>query len=158
MPVTSQEFRSALSRFPSGVTVVTTRDTEGRFHGITVSAFCSLSLEPPRVLICIEKTTGSHEALAESKAFVVNMLSAKQQKVSERFASLIENKFEGTDFEIGLDGIPVILGCIANLECRVTNSYDGGDHSIFVGEVEKASVHDGDPIVYFRSDYRAISA
>jgi flavin reductase (DIM6/NTAB) family NADH-FMN oxidoreductase RutF len=158
MPVTSEEFRAALSRFPSGVTVVTTRDGENRFHGITVSAFCSLSLEPPRVLICIEKTTGSHIALEESQAFVVNMLSAGQREMSELFASTVENKFDDIDFETGLDGIPVLLGCIATLECRVTDAHDGGDHSIFVGEVEKANVHDGDPILYFRGDYRAISA
>lgn len=158
MPVTGEEFRTALSRFPSGVTVVTTRDIEGRFHGITVSAFCSLSLDPPRVLICIEKTTGSHQALMESRAFVVNMLSSGQREVSERFASTIGDKFEGIDLQTGLDEIPVLLGCIANLECRITSSYDGGDHSIFVGEVESAAVHDGDPLLYFRGDYRTISA
>lgn len=157
MPVTSYEFRNALSRFPSGVTVVTTRGADGRFHGITVSAFCSLSLEPPRVLVCIEKTTGSHEALLETRAFVVSMLTADQREMSERFASTIENKFDEVDFETGLDGIPVLLGCIATLECRVTIEYDGGDHSIFVGEVEKAAIHDGDPIVYFRGAYRSIS-
>lgn len=158
MPVNSDEFRTALSRFPSGVTVVTTRDDEERFHGITVSAFCSLSLEPPRVLICIEKTAGSHFALEKSEAFVVNILNAEQREISEHFASQIENKFDTTDFETGIDGIPVLLGCLATLECRVTNAFDGGDHSIFVGEVEKASVNDGDPILYFRGDYRAISA
>jgi flavin reductase (DIM6/NTAB) family NADH-FMN oxidoreductase RutF len=158
MPVSSEEFRAALSRFPSGITVVTTRDGEDKFHGITVSAFCSLSLEPPRVLICIEKTTGSHVALEESQAFVVNVLSADQRELSELFASTAENKFDQIDFETGLDDIPVLLGCIATLECRVTNAFDGGDHSIFVGEVEKAAVHDGDPILYFRGDYRAISA
>lgn len=157
MPVTSDEFRAALSRFPSGVTVVTTRDADGRFHGITVSAFCSVSLEPPRVLICVEKTTGSHLALESSKLFVVNILSTGQRDLSERFASLIENKFEGLDFETTIDGLPVLLGCIATLECRVTASYDGGDHSIFVGEVDKATAGDGDPILYFRGDYRAIS-
>lgn len=158
MPVTAEEFRAALSRFPSGVTVVTTRDAGERFHGITVSAFCSLSLEPPRVLICVEKTTGSHEALLGSQAFVVNVLGAGQREVSERFASMIENKFEEIDFETGLDGIPVLLGCIATLECRVTDAHDGGDHSIFVGEIEKAMIQDGDPLLYFRSDYRAISS
>ena len=158
MPITSEEFRTALSRFPSGVTVVTTRDGDDRFHGITVSAFCSLSLDPPRVLICVEKTTGSHLALQSSKAFVVNMLSAEQQDVSNRFASMAEDKFEDLEFETGIDGIPLLLGCIATLECRVTNAYDGGDHSIFVGEVEKATVNDGDPILYFRGDYRSISA
>ena len=157
MPVSSEEFRNALSRFPSGVTVVTTRGLNGRDHGITVSAFSSLSLEPPRVLICIEKTTGSHEALIESSTFIVNILSTEQKEISERFASLIGNKFEVTEFEAGLDGIPKLLGCIATLECRVTSSYDGGDHTIFVGEVERAAVHKGDPIVYFRGDYRSIA-
>lgn len=158
MAVTSEEFRAALSRFPSGVTVVTTHDTEGRFYGITVSAFSSLSLEPPRVLICVEKTTGSHAALETSRAFVVNILSDSQRELSERFASQMEDKFEMVDFSEGIDGIPVLSGCIANLECRLTDSHDGGDHSIFVGEVEKAAVHDGDPILYFRSDYRSIAA
>ena len=158
MPVTSDEFRAALSRFPSGVTVVTTLDCDGRFHGITVSAFCSVSLDPPRVLICVEKTTGSHVALESSKLFVVNILSTGQRELSERFASLIENKFEGVDFETNIDGVPVLLGCLATLECRVTASYDGGDHSIFVGEIDNAAAGDGDPILYFRGDYRAISA
>lgn len=157
MAITSEDFRAALSRFPSGVTVITTRDGE-RFHGITVSAFCSLSLDPPRVLICVEKTTGSHPALGSSRAFVVNVLGSGQRDLSERFASIVENKFEGLDFETGLDGIPVLLGCLATLECRITDTHDGGDHSIFVGEVEKATVNDGDPILYFRGDYRAISA
>lgn len=158
MAVSSDEFRAALSRFPSGVTVVTTRDGDGRFHGITVSAFCSLSLGPPRVLICVEKTTGSHLALESSKAFVVNILSADQREVSERFASTVENKFNVPEFESGIDGIPVLLGCLATLECRVTDAFDGGDHSIFVGEVERTAIHDGDPILYFRGDYRSISA
>jgi flavin reductase (DIM6/NTAB) family NADH-FMN oxidoreductase RutF len=110
------------------------------------------------VLICIEKTTGSHVALESSKIFVVNILSTEQKELSERFASLIENKFEGIDFETNIDGLPILHGCLATLECRTTASYDGGDHSIFVGEVEKATVSDGDPILYFRGDYRAISA
>ena len=158
MAVSSEEFRAALSRFPSGVTVVTTHDTEGRFHGITVSAFSSLSLEPPRVLICVEKTTGSHAALQTSRAFVVNILSDGQRELSERFASQVENKFESVEFSDGIDGIPVLSGCIATLECRLTAVHDGGDHSIFIGEVEKAVVNDGDPILYFRGDYRSIAA
>ncbi len=157
MATSSDEFRAALSRFPSGVTVVTTRDEEGRFHGITVSAFCSVSLEPPRVLICIEKSTGSHAALQWSSAFVVNMLSEQQRELSERFASQIENKFDSLEYGTGIDGIPVIPGCLVVLECRITNAYDGGDHSIFVGEVEKTAITDGDPILYFRGDYRSIA-
>ncbi|MGD9587388.1 MAG: flavin reductase family protein [Pyrinomonadaceae bacterium] len=158
MPVSSEEFRAALSRFPSGVTVVTSRDEENRFHGITVSAFCSLSLEPPRVLVCIEKTTGSHGALLWSRTFVVNFLSEDQRELSERFASQLDDKFDEVEFSTGIDGIPLLSGCLVTLECRITNSFDGGDHSIFVGEVETATVNDGDPILYFRGDYRSILA
>lgn len=158
MPVNSDEFRSALSRFPSGVTVVTSRDADGRFHGMTVSAFCSLSLDPPRVLICVEKTTGSHIALQTSKAFVVNILSAGQRDTSDRFASMIDDKFDQIEYSAGIDGIPVLSGCLATLECRVTNAYDGGDHSIFVGEVEHAAINEGDPVVYFRGEYRSIAS
>src|SRR5689334_7499490 len=97
MPVTQDEFRNALARFASGVTVVTTKDAAGNFHGITVSAFCSVSLDPPLVLICIEKATGSHYAFEESGLFNVNILSQEQAAVSERFASQMADKFDAVD-------------------------------------------------------------
>jgi flavin reductase (DIM6/NTAB) family NADH-FMN oxidoreductase RutF len=153
MPVTPEEFRAALSRFASGVTVVTTKDAAGNPHGITVSAFCSVSLEPPMVLICIEKTTGSHYAFPESGRFVVNVLSSLQKHISERFASQFDDKFDGIDITLNADGIAVLSGCLATLECRVRHAFDGGDHSIFVGEVENAAVADGDPLTYFRGNY-----
>lgn len=156
MAITHQEFRTALSRFASGVTIVTSLDAEDRFHGITVSAFSSVSLDPPRVLICVDRSTGSHFVLESSQAFVVNVLSSLQTELSERFAAHISNKFEGVSFETGIDGIPVLHNCLANLECRVVDIFDGGDHSIFVGEIERSTVADGDPLIYFRGDYRKI--
>src|SRR5215217_1501581 len=90
----ADEFRAALSRFPSGVTIVTTRDAHGRLHGITVSSFASVSLEPPMILVCIEKTTGSHYAFEESKFFVVNVLAEGQENLSNRFASQLADKFD----------------------------------------------------------------
>lgn len=153
MSVTPDIFRSALSRFASGVTVVTTKDASGNPHGITVSAFCSVSLDPPMVLICIEKTTGSHYAFPESGRFVVNVLSEGQKHISERFASQLDEKFGAIEMTVNVDGIPLLSGCLATLECRVRHAFDGGDHSIFVGEVENATVADGDPLVYFRSNY-----
>lgn len=156
MPVSSQDFRSALSRFASGVTVVTTRDANGKLHGITVSAFCSVSLEPPLVLICIEKTTGSHYAFEESKIFAVNVLAGHQADVSDHFATLFENKFDGIEVEHATLGIPVLSGALVTLECRLKRSLDGGDHSIFLGEVENIIVRDGDPLVYFRGEYRSV--
>ena len=153
MPVTENEFRDALSRFASGVTIVTTCDASGRCHGITVSAFCSVSLDPPLVLICIEKATASHYAFGESGAFIVNILDAHQQDLSEQFAAPAADKFGDREFEPGIDGIPRLNGALATIECRVSAVHDGGDHTIFVGLVEHATARDGDPLVYFRSVY-----
>lgn len=156
MPVTGAEFREALSRFASGVTVVTTKDREGRLHGITVSAFCSVSLEPPLILICIERTTGSHLALERSDAFVVHILGSEQLELSERFASPDPAKFDGLALAPGIDDIPLLSGCLVTMECRIAYSYPGGDHTIFVGTVERATVEDGEPLVYFCGGYRGI--
>jgi flavin reductase (DIM6/NTAB) family NADH-FMN oxidoreductase RutF len=154
MPVSPEEFRTALSRFASGVTVVTTKDDAGKMHGLTVSAFCSVSLDPPLVLVCIEKAAGSHYAFAESGIFAVNILNSSQQDMSERFASQLINRFQGLDFSLSEHGLPVLADCLANLECKIVHSYDGGDHTVYIGEVLNAEAADGDPLLYFRSDYR----
>lgn len=153
MPVTSDEFRAALGRFASGVTVVTTKDSKGEFHGITVSSFCSVSLEPPMVLICIEKTAGSHPALEESNTFIVNILPEGAASTSELFASLRDDKFDEVEYTEGIDGVPVLANSLATLECRVKFSYHGGDHSIFVGDVESTGASDGRPLIYFQGGY-----
>ena len=153
MPVTSDTYRAALGRFASGVTAVTTKDANGKLLGITVSAFCSVSLEPPMVLICIEKTAGSHYAFEESNVFVVNILREGEAETSELFASLKSDKFEDIDFAPGIDGVPVLNNALATLECRVKFSYHGGDHSIFVGDVETVTVDEGRPLLYFRGTY-----
>ena len=156
MPASPNEFRSALSQFASGVTVVTTRDAHGKKHGITVSAFCSVSLEPPMVLICIEKTTGSHYAFGESGAFVVNILSSTQAEVSEHFASRVDEKFGDVEHTLNEDGVPVLTDAISTLRCTLRHSLDGGDHSIFVGLVESVEVQGGKPLIYFDRDYHQL--
>ncbi|HEY2866526.1 MAG TPA: flavin reductase family protein [Pyrinomonadaceae bacterium] len=153
MTVTQEQFRAALGSFASGVTVVTTKDARGKLLGITVSAFCSVSLSPPMVLICIEKSAGSHYAFEESNVFVVNVLREGQSAISELFASQSDDKFEGIDFMPGIDGVPILDNALATLECRVKFSYHGGDHSIFIGEVENVKVDNGQPLLYFRSRY-----
>ena len=158
MPVTEDNFRAALSRFASGVTVVTTKDAAGDLHGITVSAFCSVSLDPPLVLICIEKKAGSHDAITQSGKFAVNFLDSTQLSLSERFAAQLSDKFEGPEISLNVDGIPILSGCIAHLECSVKQAYDGGDHTIFIGEVESTATHEGDPLLYFRGGYRSIAS
>ena len=156
MAVSEDEFRESLSRFASGVSVVTTRGSDGKPHGITVSAFCSVSLVPPQVLICIEKITASHPAFGESGAYVVNVLHRSQVGLSERFAAPAEDKFSDIAFRAGIEGIPVLENALANLECRIAHTFDGGDHSIFIGSVEKAAFRDGDPLLYYRSQYRGL--
>lgn len=156
MPISSADFRSALSRFASGVTVVTTKDETGKLFGITVSAFCSVSLDPPLVLICIEKTTGSHHAFEQSGRFTVNILSSNEASVSDHFASLIEDKFAGIDHAVDEHGVPILQGSLATLQCSLFKSLDGGDHSIFLGEVEHVIVRDADPLVYFRGTYGTV--
>ncbi len=157
MPIDQNEFRAALGRFASGVTIVTTTDADGNHHGITVSAFCSVSLAPPLVLICVEKTAGSHDALVQSNVFIINILNHTQAMLSDRFASQIIDKFDGIDFNTGLEGIPVLTDCLVNLECRRHNSYDGGDHTIFIGEVENVRIQDGRPLAYFHGNYRMLT-
>jgi flavin reductase (DIM6/NTAB) family NADH-FMN oxidoreductase RutF len=157
MPISQDDFRNALSRFGSGVTVVTTRDASGRFHGITVSAFCAVSLDPPLVLICIEQVTGSHKALMDSGYFAVNVLEAAQQHLSERFASQVEDKFEGVGFSVTENALPILDNCLVSLECKTKEFYGGGDHTVFIGEVEHSTVGDGDPLVYYKGDYRTIA-
>jgi len=156
MPVTSDDFKNALSRFASGVTVVSTRDSAGKLHGITVSAFCSVSLEPPMILICIEKTTVSHYAFEDSGVFVVNILPDSQAATSEKFAAPHAEKFEEIESYPGIEGVPVLKQALASLECRLNFSYHGGDHSIFVGQVENVTVGEGDPLIYFRGEYRSL--
>lgn len=156
MPISSDEFRQALAHFASGVTVVTTVDSAGSLHGLTVSAFCSVSLSPPLVLVCVEKATASHYAFLESGAFAVNMLSEDQSDVSEHFATPVADKFSSIGHRRGIEGVPVLLNALASLECRIVNDFDGGDHTIFVGRVESSELRGGAPLIYFHHGYHRL--
>jgi flavin reductase (DIM6/NTAB) family NADH-FMN oxidoreductase RutF len=156
MPIDESGFRSALSHFASGVTVVTTLH-EGQRYGMTVASFASLSLRPPLVLVCIEKTVKTHDAIDAAGTFAVNILAEDQVGVSNRFASRIEDKFAEVETHDGSNGLPLIDGALTTLECRVTDRLPGGDHTIFVGEVLAAVTSEGEPLVYFRSGYRTVA-
>ena len=157
MSISKEEFRRALSRFASGVTVVTTKDNDGKLYGITVSAFCSVSLEPPLVLVCIEKAAGSHHAFEQSGAFVVNILREDQHLISNHFASHSDDKFSGISYRSGIEDLPVLEDVLSNLECRLRYSHEGGDHTIFVGAIERSTITDGNPLIYFHGNYRKLS-
>ena len=156
MAVSHEEFRQALGRFASGVTVVTCKSELGNPCGLTVSAFSSLSLDPPLVLICIDQRASVYADLREGSSFAVNVLSQDQESVSRRFASRDADRFKGIGYREGKTGAPLIEGALAFIECRVVHSYAGGDHTIFVGEVEASEVSDGKPLLYFRGGYSSI--
>jgi len=156
MPIDDARFKEAMSHFASGVTVVTT-EHDGTPYGMTVSSFSSLSLHPPLVLVCVEKSVKTHDALRASGMFGVSILSSEQASVSNRFASRSDDKFAGIDVRAGEHGMPLIGGSICTLECRVQGELRGGDHTIFVGEVLDAQTGEGAPLVYYRSAYRGIA-
>lgn len=146
-------FRSVLSRFASGVTVVTAVDGNGVDHGITVSAFCSLSLKPPLILICIDHGTVMRGILENSAAFTVNVLAADQEEIARRFSDPDNDRFDGTSYTRGSNGAAVLTGVAAHLECAMTHRFKGGDHTIFVGSVEAAETSDLHPLLYYRGGY-----
>jgi flavin reductase (DIM6/NTAB) family NADH-FMN oxidoreductase RutF len=144
-------FRQAMAQFASGVTVVTTVK-DGVPSGLTASSFASLSIEPPLLLVCLQKTLGAHRIIEETGIFAVNVLASRQLDIGRRFAGLqpeTSDRFTGTEWMTAVTGSPVLPGCLAWADCRVWNIYDGGDHSIFVGAVEEVSASDdGEPLLY----------
>jgi flavin reductase (DIM6/NTAB) family NADH-FMN oxidoreductase RutF len=154
--IVDADFRRALGQFATGVTVVTTRTASGQPLGLTVNAFCSVSLTPPLVLICIDRRSDSHSALAESGVFNVSVLAEDQQDLSRRFAAAGPSKFEGIAFPAGDNGAPVVPGALAVLECRIQATHEGGDHLIYVGEVTRLQHTPGRPLLYHASAYGRI--
>jgi flavin reductase (DIM6/NTAB) family NADH-FMN oxidoreductase RutF len=157
MPVDPADFRRALGQFAAGVTVVTTRDGQGRSLGLTVTAFASVSLEPPLVLVCVDHRSEAHAGFRQAGLFGVSILAEGQEEVSRRFAVGGAAKFKGLELTTGTTGVPLVPGAIAHLECRVIATHDAGDHAIYVGEVLSAQVRPGRPLVYHDRDYRRLA-
>jgi flavin reductase (DIM6/NTAB) family NADH-FMN oxidoreductase RutF len=155
MPIDDGHFRLALSHFASGVTVVTTAH-EGQLYGMTVASFASLSLHPPLVLVCIERSVKTHDAISASGKYGVSILSSAQADISSKFASRSDDKFAGVELIEGELDVPLIAGALTAIECRLYDRLPGGDHTIFIGEVMKIHTTEGDPLLYFRSGYREI--
>ncbi|MBI2762042.1 MAG: flavin reductase family protein [Chloroflexi bacterium] len=150
MTLDALDFRNALARFASGVTVVTAKDAGGRPAGFTASAFSSLSLDPPLVLVCLEKRAQSYEVFAATEHVAVSILAAGQGDIAWQFARKEIDKFEGVSLETGeVTGLPLIQGATAHLEGRVYERLDGGDHTIFIVEVLRAHTEDLPPLLHF---------
>lgn len=157
MPVEKAEFRRALGHFASAVTVVTAKLKSGHLAGVTVTAFSSLSLEPPLVLICIDRRARIHDHLAVDGYFAVNILAEDQETVSRRFASSEPDPFREIGYTEGASGAPLIHDAVAAIECKIVDLLPGGDHTIIVGEVEAAKIHEGKPLMYFRGGYASLA-
>jgi flavin reductase (DIM6/NTAB) family NADH-FMN oxidoreductase RutF len=160
MPITSDAFRSALRHFPAGVTIVTIKAGDER-HGLTVSAFASVSPEPPLIMVCIDHRHYAHELLErEGATFAVNILREDQRELSDRFAYLKnEDRFAVGHWQISITGAPVLADALAWLDCTIYGRQHAGTHTIYVGEVQASDVPEPDvpPLVYWNRDYRRLA-
>lgn len=161
MPVSPQAFIAGMRQLAAGVTVVTTEDAGSR-AGLTATAVCSVSAEPPQLLVCINVAAEAHDVIARSRRFAVNILSSGQRPVADRFAGMTGHSGEDR-FDLGVwktlaTGAPVLAGCCANFDCRVVTSLRAGTHTVFVGEVQAVeSATDLFPIVYAEGEYGLIA-
>lgn len=147
-------FRNAMSRFASGVTVVTTVDREGMTPvGFTASAFSSLSLDPPLVLVCLDRKAESHRAFQQARTMAVSILAKEQADLAMRFAKRGEDKFTGGTTPGALTGCHVVDGALAQLECEIEHLLPGGDHSIVVGRVVGVTLGEAAPMVHFNRSF-----
>ena len=155
MAIGPDEFRAVLGRFASGVTILSARTESGHDHGMTVSAFCSASLEPPLVLACVAHEADMHGVLRRARHFGVSILAEGQEALSRRFAELptSEERFNGIGYTRGDSGVLLLDDALAHLECRAVAHYEAGDHTIHVGEVERSEIRQHRPLLYYRGGY-----
>jgi 3-hydroxy-9,10-secoandrosta-1,3,5(10)-triene-9,17-dione monooxygenase reductase component len=154
MPIDKQEFRRVLGHFAAGVTIVTTVDANGAPYGLTATAFTSVSLDPPLVLVCVDKGSESHPHFHTSRLFAVNFLCTGHEHLSRHFAVSGGDKFQNVTYVRGVTGAPLLPEALGYLECRTVEVIEGGDHTIFLGEVEAGDTREGEPLLYYRGAYR----
>ena len=148
------ELRQVAGLFATGVAVITTRDKDSEFYGLTMNAMASLSLKPSLFLICVDNASDTLPALLESSVFAINILARDQEHISRIFASKEKDKFEGVGYHVGETGVPLLDDTLATIECRLYETYPGGDHIILVGQVERTEVNDqSEPLVFYRGGY-----
>lgn len=149
-------FRNACAQFATGVAVATVAASDGSPHGLTVSSFTSVSIEPPLVLICVAYSSTILTHFRESPFFAINVLSDQQREVSVNFATKTESRFEAIEWFRGTGGAPLLENCLARFQCRVNNIFEAGDHAILVGAVLGVEAFPGEPLVYFNRSYRVL--
>ncbi len=153
MTIDQHAFRAVLGRFSSGVTIVTLLDAGGADCGMTVSAFCSVSLEPPLILICVDHAASVQDSMSKAENFTVNILSEGQEALARRFADPESDRFAEIGFSRAGNGTAILNDALGYLQCKVITRHSTGDHDIVIGEVEEASAHEGRPLLYYRGGY-----
>lgn len=153
MPIDPREFRTALSAFATGVTVITARDPAGSIVGVTANSFNSVSLDPPLVLWSLSRGSRRIDAYRTAEYFAVNVLSADQVSLANRFAKSREDTFDGVEYTLGAGDAPLLEGCAARFQCRKSFEYEGGDHLIFVGEVQAFDNSGRSALVFHKGSY-----
>ncbi len=159
MPAHPEQLKHALSHLPGGVTIVTSRDGEGNPRGLTAISVCSVSLDPPLVLVCIERSTNTHAAIEESRAYGLNFLAEVHEELADRFSTAGE-KFDGVEHEVDLTGAPILTGAVASCDCTVVVAVPAGDHTIFVGRVEAVRASPppvAAPLIRYRGRYGTLA-
>ncbi|MCY4641229.1 MAG: flavin reductase family protein [Gammaproteobacteria bacterium] len=151
--VTDDQFKQAMAQFPSGVTIVTTVANDEQF-GFTASAFSSLSLSPPLILVCLANNADCFKPFNAGEQFAVNIIDAKHEKLAMKFATKGCDKFSGGEFVLGSSGLPILSGTPVALECRTKYTYPGGDHIILVGQVEYLTINDGTPTIWYAGGFQ----
>lgn len=153
--IDADTFRSVLGRFASGITILTARGADGVDHGMTASAFCSVSLNPSLVLVCIAHDASMHPLMLEHPTFGISILASEQEAYSRRFAAEEDDRFDGIAYTRGENGVVLLGDALAHMECHVIQHHDAGDHTIFISEIDRGATHeaDGRPLLYYRGGY-----
>ena len=144
--------RHVMGRFATGVTLLTTQFDEG-ILGMTANAVMSLSLEPPLIVVAVDKENSMHECLTQGKCFALNMLRADQEEISRRFAVSGPKDFSGLELTVAETGAPILVDAIAFMDCRLVDILPGGDHDMFIGEPVAGKTRDGDPLIFYSGKY-----
>lgn len=160
MAIETDQFKKTLQYWASGVTVVTTNSNTYGMQGMTVSAFSSVSADPPLILVCINRSVTTSDGIGESGVFAVNILGSDQSAVSNMFAGGGDHheRFASVSWEEGLSGSPLLNDSIASLDCKVVDKISAGTHWVIVGEVQQTVLREGDPLLYYKAGYRQLKS
>lgn len=159
-PINPKEFRRSLGQFATGVVIVTSKDVTGNPVGLTINSFSSVSMEPPLILFSLAKSSFNLKNFEQAKSYVINVLSHKQQSISDQFAKASVDKWQGVTYRDGEFGAPILDDAIAHFECTPYTQCDGGDHVIFIARVEKhqAVMEEQQPLIFFKGKYHLIQS